>query len=226
MVVLLVLMTFSVFLLIDHFSKRNVTAPAAEAATVPAAIPRLTPNVVAGFLVPDNVSYHPGHTWALNESPNLVRVGVDDFATKLNGKVDRIAMPKRGTWIRQGQKILSILRDGASVDMVSPIEGTVTDINEMVAANPELASKDPYGEGWLLKVESPDAKMNFRNLLNGSLARLWMQNAAQKLQKLVVAPTLVPAGALAQDGGTAVNNIAEELTGEGWAAIAKEFFLS
>jgi len=53
-----------------------------------------------------------------------------DFASKLIGKIENIALPQRGCWVLQGQKIWTILRDGKSVDMVSPIEGTVTDINE------------------------------------------------------------------------------------------------
>jgi glycine cleavage system H lipoate-binding protein len=224
MVVLLVLMTFGIFLLIDHFSTHKAAVHTAEKATNPIAAPRLAPTMVAGFQVPENLSYHPGHTWALSESPNLVRIGLDDFAAKLNGNVERIALPMRGQWVRQGQKIWSILRDGKTVDMVSPIEGCVTDVNEAALRNPELASKDPYGEGWLLKVESPDAKINFRNLMNGMLARMWMQNAAQKLLNLIAVP--VPVGALAQDGGTAVDNPTAGMSAETWKGLAKEFYLS
>ena len=114
--------------------------------------------MVAGFQVPENVRYHAGHTWALSESRELVRIGMDDFASKLIGKIESIALPQRGRWVRQGQKIWTIFRDGKSVDMVSPIEGTVTDINEAVVKNPELARKDPYGEGWLVTVQAPDSK--------------------------------------------------------------------
>src|SRR5271165_5995106 len=81
-------------------SKRDVTAP------------RLKPSLVGGFSVPDNLRYHPGHTWALSESPNLVRIGVDDFAAKLVGKIEHITLPQRGQWIRQGQKVWSIVRNG------------------------------------------------------------------------------------------------------------------
>ncbi len=73
---------------------------------------RPVPGLVGGFKVPENLRYHPGHTWALSESPSLVRVGMDDFASKLMGKVDRTALPQRGQWIRQGQKIATIFRNG------------------------------------------------------------------------------------------------------------------
>src|SRR5271165_6660800 len=131
MTVQLVLFTFATFLLIDHFRTRHAVQPVMQVAPAKHdALPRLQPALVGGFAVPDNRRYHPGHTWALSESPNLVRVGMDDFASKLVGKVESVALPQRGQWIRQGQKIWSIVRNGVKVDMVSPIEGSVSDINE------------------------------------------------------------------------------------------------
>ncbi|MBZ5573540.1 MAG: hypothetical protein LAO09_16870, partial [Acidobacteriia bacterium] len=89
MTVLLVLFTFITFLLIDHFfSKKSIVVqPALQVAPRQA---RLAPSLVGGFQVPETLRYHPGHTWALSESPNLVRVGMDDFASKLAGKVEGI----------------------------------------------------------------------------------------------------------------------------------------
>jgi len=184
--------------------------------------PRLAQSLVGGFQVPEKLRFHPGHTWALSESPSLVRVGMDDFASKLVGKVDRIALPQRGQWIRQGQKIWTIFREGASVDMVSPIEGSIADVNDAAMQDPELARKDPFGEGWLVTVQAPDAKTSFRNLLGGALARWWTEESASRLQRKMP----MALGALAQDGGVAVDNLATQISDEAWATIAKEFFLS
>jgi glycine cleavage system H protein len=223
MTVLLVLFTFVAFLLIDYFRTRNaIVRPALELATAKETRPRLQPALVGGFQVPENLRYHPGHTWALQESPSLVRVGMDDFASKLTGEVESITLPQRGSWIRQGQKICTIHRDGAAVDMVSPIEGTISDINENITVNPKLALGDPYGEGWLMTVQSPDAKTNFRNLLGGAMARSWMQEAATRLQSQIP----MAAGALAQDGGVAMNNFTSQLPDQNWTKLAKEFFMS
>ncbi len=225
MTVLLVLFTFVTFLLIDYFRTRKaVVHPALEvSAAKHVAAPRLQPALVAGFEVPENLRYHPGHTWALSESPNLVRVGMDDFASKLTGTLDSITLPQRGQWIRQGQKMCTIHRDGSAVDMVSPIEGTVSDINEDVVRNPKLALGDPYGEGWLLTVQAPDAKINFRNLLGGPLARWWTEESASRLQRRM---PMAMAGAMAQDGGVAVDNISVHIPDQEWLTLAKEFFLS
>ena len=176
--------------------------------------------MVAGFQVPENVRYHAGHTWALSESRELVRVGIDDFAAKLVGKIESIALPQRGRWVRQGQKVWTIFRDGKSVEMVSPIEGTVTAINEALLQNPELARKDPYGDGWLLTVQAPDSKINFRNLMGGTLARLWTESSALKLRNRM--PAL--AGALAQDGGVAVDDITANMPDEDWTTMNKEIY--
>lgn len=223
MTVLLVLFTFITFLLIDHFySRSRVVAQPALRAVKSEVAPRLAASLVSGFQVPENVRYHPGHTWALSESPNLVRVGMDDFASKLAGKVQSITLPQRGQWLRQGQKLCTLHRDGVAVDMISPIEGSVSDINDALTANTELARRDPYGEGWFITVQSPDAKINFKNLLGGALARWWTEESAGRLQRKM--PVL--AGALAQDGGVAVENVAAEIPDSDWAALAKEFFLS
>src|SRR5947209_12069994 len=198
MTVLLVLLTFIAFLLVDHFysRKRVVIQPVLEAAQGRReTMPKPEPSLVGGFRVPEHLRYHPGHTWALSESPSLVRVGIDDFASKLTGKLERIVLPQRGQWIRQGQKICTLHRDGSAVDVVSPIEGSVADINEAVNKDAKLALRDPYGEGWLVTVQSPDAKTNFRNLLGGALARWWTEESANRLQRKI--PMAV--GALAQD---------------------------
>lgn len=229
MTVLLVVLTFVAFLVIDHFySKKRLVQPVMAMAPVVRAqaqavrAPRLRPDVVAGFQVPSNVRYHPGHTWALSESPNLVRVGMDDFASKLLGKIEKIALPQRGQWIRQGQKLFSVERNGVKVDMVSPIEGSVADVNDALVAEPGMARKDAYGDGWLVTVQAPDSKTNFRNLMGGALARVWMEEAVSRLQSRM--PQL--AGALAQDGGMAVDDLTAEMPQAELAELAHEFFLS
>jgi glycine cleavage system H lipoate-binding protein len=225
MTVLLVLFTFATFLLIDYFRTRHTTRPALPATTAKhgTALPRPQPALVGGFEVPENLRYHPGHTWALSESPNLVRVGMDDFASRLAGKLQSITLPQRGQWIRQGQKMCTMHRDGCAVDIVSPIEGTVSDINESVARDPRLALGDPYGEGWLMTVQAPDAKTSFRNLLGGALARCRTEESAVRLRRHMPAAM---AGAMAQDGGGAIDDISSQIPDKDWLSLAQEFFLS
>ncbi len=226
MTVLLVLFFFATFLLIDYIRNRHaIVKPVLQVAPAKhdAAVPRLQPALVGGFAVPENLRYHPGHTWALSESPNLVRVGMDDFASKLAGTVDSINLPQRGQWIRQGQKMCTLYRDDCAVDMVSPIEGSVSDINQAVIKDPKLALSDPNGEGWQVTVQAPDAKTSFKNLFGGPLARWWTEESASRLQRRM---PMQMAGALAQDGGVAMDDLSAHIPDQEWLPLAKEFFLS
>jgi glycine cleavage system H protein len=223
MTVLLVVLTIAVFLTIDYVrSRKTVLNAAPDALRTSSAVVKAQPEYVAGFQLPANLQYHPGHTWALRESPTMVRVGIDDFATRLIGQVDEIHLPKRGQWIRQGQKIFTFVKDGDLAEVVSPIEGEVTDVNDAVLKDAALAGKDPYGNGWFLTVMSPDAQTNFRNLLGGNLARQWMAETAARLRAQM--PQL--AGAVAQDGGLAVRDWSAQLPKQQWSTLTREFFLT
>jgi glycine cleavage system H protein len=224
MTVILMLSMFVVFLTIDYLMRKGkVTATESETGTEAAqSSPRMLPTIVGGFELPENRRYHQGHTWALQESPTLVRVGIDDFGARLAGKIDGVTLPKRGQWLRQGQKFATLHRDGQSVDLISPVEGEVTNVNEALAANASLSNADPYGEGWFVSVIAPDLGVSFRNLLNGNLARKWMAEAASQLQSRI--PAL--AGAVAQDGGLAMHDLTAQLPTEKWGQITREFFLS
>jgi glycine cleavage system H protein len=223
MTVILMLAMFAIFLTIDYVRKgkeaRETAAAREEAASV---APRVLPTIVAGFELPDNRRYHPGHTWALQESPTLVRVGIDDFGARLAGKIDEITLPKRGQWIRQGQKFATLLRDGQKVEIVSPVEGEVTSVNEALLSEAATLNKDPYGQGWFVSVLSPDLATSFRNLLSGTLARKWMAEASSRLQMRI--PAL--AGAVAQDGGVAMHDLTVQMPTTKWTEITREFFLT
>ena len=131
MTVLLVLGTFLVFIALDYLlNRRKAIHTVLVEAHTPAAAERFGSDYVDGFLVPQSVSYHSGHSWLVRERQNVVRMGADEFAAALVGKVEKIELPKPGQWIRQGQKVLSFYRDGVKTEMVSPTEGEVVDKDE------------------------------------------------------------------------------------------------
>lgn len=214
MTVILVLFTFILFLLIDYFmSGKKVAVTETKVTAKPVLLPAL--DLIDGFHFPANLSYHLGHTWALGESPSQVRVGMDEFASKLIGKIDSITLPPRGTWVRQGARLATISRGDKTVTLLSPVEGSVSDINEDALRDPEAARKDNYGSGWLVTVNSPDKKVNFRNLISGNLVHTWIETCVG----------IFHSPALAQDGGEAVDDFVVA-SGRDWEAIAKEALLN
>jgi len=221
MTVILVLATFLLFIVVDYAINRNKVM-----ATVPMAMPQAVPahfggDYVNGFHVPENISYHAGHSWLVKERKNVVRVGADEFAAALLGNIEKIELPKPGQWIRQGQKVLTFFRDGQKTEMVSPTEGEVMEINAEVLHNPAALRNDPYGKGWLLAVNVPDEENTSRNLIPTRLVRGWMREAVERLYSRQ--PDL--AGAVAADGGRPAEDLLAGLPDTDWTEVTSEFFL-
>ena len=222
MTVLLVIALLAVALTIDYFLTDRLPARQRAAAVAPAPVVRPLSTVAAGFRLADGFRYHPGHTWAVAETPELVRVGIDDFTARVTGALSKIALPARGQWIRQGQKIIGMTAAGHEYHLVSPVEGVVTDVNERVLEAPDTARNDPYGEGWLLKVNSPDFRTTARNLFDGTLARRWMEDAGERLRTLLGTPAM----AYAQDGGLVIDDLSTVMNDEVKDRLDREFFLA
>jgi glycine cleavage system H lipoate-binding protein len=221
MAVPLVLLTFLFFVALDYLLNRN-KAISTVAAEAPAPEVRIGANYVDGFLVPENISYHSGHSWLQRERQNAVRVGADEFASALLGKIEKIELPKPGQWIRQGQKVACFYKDGEKTEMVSPTEGEVLEINNELLKNPALLRQDPYGKGWLVSVHVPDEENTGRNLVPKRLVRDWMREAVERLYARQ--PQL--AGAVAADGGRPADDLLSALPEVNWSEVTGEFFLT
>lgn len=222
MTVLLVLAFFLVFIVLDYFLNRRKAVHTVMVAAPQIATAQKGGDYVDGFQVPEKVSYHPGHSWLVRERKSLVRIGADEFAAALLGKIERIELPKPGQWIRQGQKVIAFYRDGVKTEMVSPTEGEVTEINAEAAVNPALLRRDPYGKGWLMAVHVPDEESTSRNLIPKGLVREWMRDAVERLYSRQ--PAL--AGAVAADGGRPAEDLLAALPDANWKDTTSEFFLT
>lgn len=184
------------------------------------------PDVPMKFRVPEGYSFHQGHSWmksvaAAGGSGPLVRVGANDFALKLVGKVDCVEMPPVGSRVEQGKKGWSLQVDSARIPMLSPVTGVVTAVNGEVLRSPGLLSLDPYAEGWLFQVKPDRLSRDARHLLSGKVARTWMESSLANLMPIqdeALGPVL-------QDGGLPVDGIAKALGGDMWQGLAMEHLL-
>jgi glycine cleavage system H lipoate-binding protein len=218
MTILFVLLTFLVIISVRYFIE-----PKSQPALEPEIITKPQPPRVKreyGFEIPQDYCFHLGHTWVTKEGANDARVGVDKFVTNLMGKIDHVEVRGADRWVRQGQKLITLSSNGASVDLLSPVEGVVTAVNDDVLRDPSLVANDPYENGWIAMVKSPDLKVNQRNLIQGSMVAPWMQNNVARLSAM-----LSPLPALAQDGGSPISGLLPQLTPELRQKVVKEFFL-
>jgi glycine cleavage system H lipoate-binding protein len=122
------------------------------------------------FVLAEDYYFHPGHSWAIPEKQNIVRVGIDDFAQQLLGRPDVVELPKIGSHIEQGKKGWGFQIDSKIIDILSPVDGEVIAINNEVIGDPSYVNQDPYGGGWLVKVKVSKINENLGKLLSGELA--------------------------------------------------------
>jgi glycine cleavage system H protein len=194
--------------------------PAARAATV---TERGWLGSIAGwFRIPEGVYFHPGHAWARLGGGQIVTVGMDEFAQKLIGAVSAVRLPAIGARLAQGEKAWTLAADGRSVDMLSPVDGTVLTVNDRVATAPAAVGDDPYGSGWLLTVRAPRMRANLKQLLDGAVARRWMEESCVGLRRMM-SPALEQ---LCEDGGVPVEGMARSLDPSRWDEVARRFLLT
>ena len=177
----------------------------------------------AGFLVPTDVVFHPGHAWARVEDMDTVTVGMDDFASRLLGSADSISLPKLGSRVKQGFMGWGFKSDSRVIHMLSPVEGEIVAVNGAVANSPGVAFEDPYGKGWLFKVKSTDLNSNLKNMIPSSMVGEWFESIRQNLANRGPAPASAP---LYADGGEPVRGFAKVIDPEEWDDLAREFFLT
>ncbi len=177
----------------------------------------------AGFLVPSDVMFHPGHAWARVEADDMVTVGMDDFAAKLLGSVDSISLPKEGSKVKQGAFGWMMKAESRVIQMLSPVEGEVVAINSEVVDSPALAFEDPYGKGWLFKVRNANLTSNMKNMIPEPMIDEWFQNIRETLSCRQPAPAVA---GLCQDGGELVSGLARTIDPQKWDDLAREFFLT
>jgi len=221
MSILFVLLTFLLIMVITYFIKgrdERFAIKPVMAKGVPAQ-PVLTREM--GFDVPRDYFFHPGHTWAVDEGRQNARIGLDSFAANLFGTADRIEIAGLNRWIRQGQKLWSVTFDGQTVDMLSPVEGVLISINQSILKDPNLALRDPYKEGWVCTIKSPELNTNVKNLVQGPMVAPWMQGTLARLSSMIA-----PSPTLMQDGGQPVNGLLGKVDPELQRRIVREFFLT
>ncbi len=102
--------------------------------------------------IPKELRFTNTHEWVRQED-DLVTVGVTDFAQDQLGDLTYIELPDVEAEVDSESEIGILESVKAASDLYAPVAGVVKEINEAVVENTELVNNDPYGEGWLFKLE-------------------------------------------------------------------------
>lgn len=98
-----------------------------------------------------SMKYTDSHEW-IRVDNGIALVGVSQFAQKELGDIVYVELPVVGKDVDAGQEIAVLESTKAAADVYSPVTGTVMEINETLASNPELINKSPQAEGWIFKI--------------------------------------------------------------------------
>ena len=174
---------------------------------------------VKGFDIPMDFYFHEGHAWARIESGGYIRIGLDDFALKVLGKADALELPLMGKELDQGKVGWGLKRKDNLADVLSPIDGVIVEVNSELREKPDTANREPYGDGWLFMVRTPDVKATMGKLMIDQSSLSWMNSEVSNLEAMIEDV----AGPLAADGGYLAEDIYGNLPDLGWDNLTKRF---
>ena len=106
--------------------------------------------------IPENLKYTKDHEW-LNVEGDEATIGITDFAQKELGDIVFIEVETEGENLDKDETFGTIEAVKTVSDMFMPVTGEVAAFNEELESTPELVNKDPYGEGWIIKVKIAEA---------------------------------------------------------------------
>ena len=102
--------------------------------------------------IPKDLHYTKEHEWVLVED-DLAVVGITDYAQNELGDIVFVELPEVGDEVEAAESFGTVEAVKTVSELFSPVTGTVAEINEALADNPDLVNTDPYGEGWMIKVK-------------------------------------------------------------------------
>jgi glycine cleavage system H lipoate-binding protein len=174
---------------------------------------------IKGFKIPHGYYLHRGHTWVKIEENDTVRVGLDDFALRLLGPLDRIEAPLLGKEVRRNRADISLSRGTNVAEILSPVCGVVTASNSELRDRGNLANQDPYTDGWVMCLHSTNLRQDLRELMIGEQASDYLDDEIERLFQVIEEE----AGPLAADGGYLGDDIYGNLAPDVWKKLTRQF---
>ncbi len=173
---------------------------------------------IEGFKIPHGFYLHQGHAWLRVEEGSEVRVGLDDFALRLLGPMDQINAPLVGKTLEQNRADIIMSRGSNEAKVLSPVSGVVTAINPKIRENGNLANKDPYTDGWVLRTHAKNLREDLKNLMIGAETEDFFKTEVDRLYRIIEA-----VDPLAADGGQLGHDIYGNIPQVGWQQLVKNF---
>jgi len=136
------------------------------------------------FAIPGGVFISAGHCWVELDQEGSAKIGIDDFAKKLIGKIDALELPNLGMNIKAGQSLFTIKQGQKSITFNAPVSGKITKINTVLNSNLEALDQNPYDINWICIIDTENIDEELKNLNIGKVAVSFYQDELEKYMKL------------------------------------------
>ena len=120
------------------------------------------------YKVEEGLYYTKEHEWARKESDSLVVVGIADYAQASLHEVVYVELPEVGSEVGQMEAVGAVESVKAVSDFYCPVAGKVVEVNESLIDAPEQINNEPYGAGWMAKIEPSSLEGDIANLMDAS----------------------------------------------------------
>jgi len=129
---------------------------------------------VGEYEVPEGLYYSENHVWVKVED-GKARIGLTDYAQKNLKQVINVSLLDPGSTVNAGDAFGSAESLKAAVDLISPLTGTIKEVNQEVQDSPGLINEDPYGRGWLVVIEPSKLDEELKNLMTTEKCIEWLK---------------------------------------------------
>jgi glycine cleavage system H protein len=139
---------------------------------------------VEGYVFPEDLYHTDRHLWVRKEADGTLTIGFNDLAQKLIGKIMFIRLPKVGAPLTPGKDFGTVESMKWVERLKSPVTGIVKDVNAQLRTKPALVHQDPYGAGWLMKIQpTGDVDAELSKLAHGSALLEWAKKEVEEKAK-------------------------------------------
>jgi CheY-like chemotaxis protein len=188
-------------------------------------IPASSDFIKSEFSIPGGVFISSNHAWVGMNQEGIAKIGIDDFAKKLIGRVYSIELPNLGMEIKAGQPLFTVKQGNRNIAFHSPVSGKVSQINTFLKANPAALDITPYERNWICALDTDNIDNEIKGMRIGKSAVALFQEDIEKFKALMIniLKSEKLAGEYVEEDQMYVGQL-EELSDANWQKIVAEFF--